>query len=129
MADQQVPQEHAAEQAEAMPPALAPGQKYCSTCGNVLAQAAEICPRCGVRQPGGASGYHTTKSRISAALLAFFLGGFGAHKFYLGKTAQGFIYLLFFWTLIPPIIAFIEFIMLLVMSDDDFAQKYGQPVR
>ena len=29
------------------------------------------------------------KSRIAAALLAFFLGGFGVHKFYLGKIGQG----------------------------------------
>ncbi|EFL92339.1 TM2 domain-containing hypothetical protein [Candidatus Regiella insecticola LSR1] len=40
----------------------------------------------------------------------FFFGGIGAHKFYLGKIGQGFLYLLFFWTLIPAIIAFIEFI-------------------
>ncbi|ADZ42492.1 putative membrane protein [Yersinia enterocolitica subsp. palearctica 105.5R(r)] len=25
----------------------------------------------------------------------FFLGGFGAHKFYLGKIGQGFLYLIF----------------------------------
>lgn len=65
------------------------------------------------------------KSRISAALFAFFLGGFGAHKFYLGQTGQGIIYLLFFWTLIPALVAFVEFILLLSMSDEKFNQKYG----
>ncbi len=107
---------------------LPPGQKYCTTCGNVLAQAAEICPSCGVRQPGGASGYATEKSRTTAAILAFLLGGLGAHKSYLGQTAAGVLYLLFFWTLVPFFIAFVEFIILLTMSDDAFARKYGRPV-
>lgn len=65
------------------------------------------------------------KSRIAAALLAFFLGGFGVHKFYLGRVGWGIIYLIFFWTFIPAIIAFIEFIIYLCTSDEDFAKKYG----
>jgi len=65
------------------------------------------------------------KSRIAAALLAFFLGGFGVHKFYLGKIGQGFLYLIFCWTFIPSFIAFIEFILYLCQSDEDFARKYG----
>lgn len=65
------------------------------------------------------------KSRIAAALLAFFLGGFGVHKFYLGRVAAGFLYLIFFWTFIPAIIAFIEFIIYLTMTDEAFAAKYG----
>ena len=35
------------------------------------------------------------KSKTTAVLLAFFLGGLGLHKFYLGKTFQGFLYLIF----------------------------------
>lgn len=34
------------------------------------------------------------KSKIAAALLAFFLGGFGVHDFYLGNKRNGFIKLL-----------------------------------
>ena len=37
--------------------------------------------------PGAAYGYE--KSNVVAALLAFFLGGFGAHKFYLGYNTEG----------------------------------------
>lgn len=71
--------------------------------------------------------------KIPAALLAFFLGAFGAHKFYLGYNAQGIIMLLVFlfgWILlgIPSIIicvvAFIEFIIYLTKSDEDFEQTY-----
>ena len=65
-----------------------------------------------------------TKSKTTAALLAFFLGGLGAHKFYLGKTAQGVLYLLFCWTFIPSIVAFIEFLIYITTSDADFARKY-----
>ncbi|RYY79030.1 MAG: TM2 domain-containing protein [Moraxellaceae bacterium] len=65
------------------------------------------------------------KSRIVAAVLAFFLGGFGIHKFYLGQIGWGIIYLIFFWTFIPAIAAFVEFIIYLCTSDEDFARKYG----
>ena len=48
------------------------------------------------------------KSTTVGVLLALFLGGFGAHRFYLNKIVSGVIYALFFWTFIPAIIALIE---------------------
>lgn len=104
-------------------------EKFCGDCGEVIKIKAEICPKCGVRQlpvpsvlgvsaPNG-------KNKIVAALLAFFLGGFGAHKFYLGQVGLGILYLIFFWTMIPFIVAFIEFILFLVMSDQEFNRKFG----
>jgi TM2 domain-containing membrane protein YozV len=66
-----------------------------------------------------------SKSRIAAALLAFFLGAFGLHKFYLGKVFQGLLYLLLSWTGIPLIIAWIEGACYLLMSDYQFARRYG----
>jgi len=65
------------------------------------------------------------KSRVVAIILAFFLGGLGIHKFYLGRIGWGIIYLIFCWTFIPSLIAFIEFIIYLCTSDEDFAKKYG----
>ena len=103
-------------------------EKYCSDCGSAIKAKAEICPKCGVRQMSSSALGATSpngKSRIAAALFAFFLGGFGVHKFYLGKVGMGLLYLIFFWTLIPAVVAFIEFILLLVMSDDEFNRKFG----
>lgn len=93
---------------------------FCRGCGKEIHETARNCPHCGATNsmPG-------SKNRIAAALLAFFLGAFGVHKFYLGKIGQGFLYLLFCWTFIPSIVAFVEFIIYLCMSDEDFARKYG----
>lgn len=66
-----------------------------------------------------------TKSRMSAALLAFTLGWAGGHKFYLGQSGQGILYLLFFWTGLPLIISIAEGIAYLFTSDHIFARKYG----
>lgn len=93
---------------------------FCRGCGKEIHKEAVACPGCGAPQTATGS-----KSRITAALLAFFFGGFGVHKFYLGKTGQGILYLLFCWTFIPSIIAFIEFIIYLCNSDKEFARKYG----
>ncbi|MCD7710766.1 MAG: NINE protein [Porphyromonadaceae bacterium] len=64
------------------------------------------------------------KKRSTAAILAFLLGGLGIHKFYLGKKI-GILYLLFCWTLVPSIIAFIEFVLYLCMDDKTFNEKYN----
>lgn len=68
------------------------------------------------------------KSKGMAFLLAFFLGGIGAHKFYLGKMGTGVLYLLFCWTFIPTLIAFFEAIGYLLTSDDDWAKGWGKAV-
>ena len=98
--------------------------KYCLGCANELHISAANCPKCGARQAGG-FGQVGEKSRVAAILLAFFLGGFGVHKFYLGRIGAGVLYLLFFWTFIPAIIAFVEMIIYITMSDEAFAAKYG----
>ena len=48
------------------------------------------------------------KSVSTYALLAFFLGGLGAHKFYFGQIGIGVLYAIFVWTFIPSIVALIE---------------------
>ncbi len=70
-------------------------------------------------------GFVCTKSKVTAGILAILLGGIGAHKFYLGQWAQGFMYLLFSWTLIPAVIGVIEGVMYFVSSEADFARRHG----
>lgn len=66
------------------------------------------------------------KSKLASALLAIFLGDFGAHKFYLGRPGMGILYLLFFWTGIPAVIGIIEGIIYLLQSEETFQEKHGR---
>jgi TM2 domain-containing membrane protein YozV len=65
------------------------------------------------------------RNRTAALLICFFAGGFGIHKFYLGKNVEGVIYLIFSWTLIPGLIAFFEFLGLCFMSDREFDARFN----
>ena len=84
---------------------------------------------------GGAT--DSGKNKTTAGLLAIFLGGWGIHKFYLGYTVPGIIFLLIntvgfaiTWMLlwIPNfavgIIVFIEGIIYLTKTDEEFEQTY-----
>lgn len=114
-------------------PLKALDEKFCTECGGIIKIKAEICPKCGVRQvaTGANFGDGLTKtapngrSKLAAVLFALLLGGLGIHKFYLGRIGQGVLYLIFCWTFIPSIISFIEGILYLVMSEQEFNQKYG----
>jgi len=72
------------------------------------------------------------KNKVVAALLAFFLGVLGIHKFYLGRTTAGVIMLLggtLGWLLVVPgavvaVIAFVECIIYLVTPDEEFERRY-----
>lgn len=68
----------------------------------------------------------TEKSKTAATLFAFFLGGLGGHKFYLGAHGWGVLYLLFSWTYIPLILAIIETVRYIVLTEDEFNEKYAQ---
>lgn len=112
---------------------VGPNKKHCYACATVLDVRAELCPKCGVRQPVLAGsmpptqalvGAPSTRSKTAAGLFALFLGGIGIHKFYLGRVAAGVLYILFCWTLIPSFIAFIEALLLFGMNDAEFARKY-----
>ena len=79
-----------------------------------------------------------TSSRMVAGLLALLLGGLGIHKFYLGYKNEGIILLavagsgiLFsfllvglLWVWIPAMVGFIEGIIYLTKTDDEFERTY-----
>ena len=73
------------------------------------------------------------KSRGIAALLAIFLGAFGIHYFYLGKTTPGVVFLVatliscFILSAVTGIVALIQGILMLCMSQQDFENKYVNP--
>jgi TM2 domain-containing membrane protein YozV/cold shock CspA family protein len=77
-------------------------------------------------------GLSDAKNRIAAALLAWFLGWLGIHKFYLGKNSAGLIMMLcgtVGWLLVLPgmaicLVALIEAIIYLTKSDQQFYQDY-----
>jgi len=68
------------------------------------------------------------KNRSTAGILALFLGGLGVHKFYLGEGGKGILYLVFFWTYIPALIALVEAVILFTMTDGDFNAKYNRGI-
>lgn len=141
--------------APAGPSAQRPG-KYCAACGQLIDAMAEICPKCGVRQhvgapaypPAGPHVYQSTvmvtsgKNKIVAAVLAFFLGMLGVHRFYLGDTGYGvamlaitivsffltFVVIGLFGLIAMGLWSFIDFVRYLVMDDMTFNARYNQPV-
>jgi TM2 domain-containing membrane protein YozV len=66
---------------------------FCSACGKQIHQSAATCPGCGAAQntrptaapPPAIVAAATDKRILPAFLLCFFLGVFGAHRFYVGK--------------------------------------------
>lgn len=84
-----------------------------------------------IYQEPGSTG--DSSKKLTAALLALFLGAFGAHKFFLGYKTQGIIMLVVFIfgfifvgipSMIVGFIAFIEFILYLTKSDEEFEKTY-----
>ncbi len=78
------------------------------------------------------------KSKWVAALLAFFFGVFGVHRFYLEQRLYGILFLVMFFLgmisdveqfiAIPAIVGFIDFIAFLVMPRDTFNAKYNAEI-
>ncbi len=77
------------------------------------------------------------KNKVAAGLLAIFLGGLGIHKFYLGFTGPGLVFLLintvgfavtwlflFIPNIVVSIIAFVEGIIYLTKTDEEFEELY-----
>lgn len=109
------------------------GTNYCGNCGTELQPGAAVCMSCGFSvNTSNTSSIPGAKSKIAAALLAFFLGGLGIHNFYLGYNGKAIAQLsvflvcvlisviscgfLAFVCFIPSIWALIDFILILCGS-------------
>ncbi|MBD9485303.1 NINE protein [Pseudomonas sp. PDM14] len=97
---------------------LLPQTVYCRYCAAQIGPTENICPACSASQNLNA------KSKIAAGLLAIFLGGFGIHRFYLGQW-WGLFYLLFYWSGVPMLIAWVEAIVFFCTSKARWQAKYG----
>ena len=113
---------------------------FCKNCGKEIEDGAKFCPSCGATQEVAnhehsspapvprwegadeAKGKSSSKSRLIAALLAFFLGWLGIHRFYVGKVGTGILQILTCWCFIGEIWALIDFIFILC---GNFKDKQG----
>ncbi|TXS93015.1 NINE protein [Parahaliea maris] len=96
--------------------------KNCQSCGGQLEQTLDQCPSCGAIQESFA---YTSKT--AAAVLAFFGGNFGLHRFYLGQW-WGVLYLLLFWTYIPALVGIIEAIVFSLRDQQTWNAQYNKGI-
>lgn len=98
---------------------------FCQNCGAEINDKAVVCVKCGCAVNGVKINQEVeSKEWLIVLLLCFFLGYFGVHRFYVGKTGTGVAQLLTcggcgIWALI-------DFIMILVGS---FTDAKGNPIK
>lgn len=107
---------------------------FCNKCGTSIPEGATACEKCGTSivvdnkvvghvqfpQPTAVS----DRKKGTAALLCFFFGGLGSHRFYTGKVGSGVGMIFTFGGL--GIWTFIDFITILC---GNFKDKYGLPLK
>ena len=76
-------------------------EKFCSHCGEAIAVKAEICPKCGVRQPVIETALAESTLRTATVLAAIlgFIGFMGIGHMYAGNVGRGIALLLGGWVL------------------------------
>lgn len=100
---------------------------FCPECGIKVQEDARFCHNCGkslYREYPGDGGY--AKDKTIAGIFAILLGSLGIHYFYLGKITAGILTIILscctcgIWSLLM----FIQGIMMLVMPETEFREKY-----
>ncbi len=89
---------------------------FCAKCGKEINDEAVVCVNCGCTvKPVYTKG---EKTFVAALLLCLFLGGFGAHRFYVGKTGTAILQLLltlsFFLCWVTAIWVLVDLIMIII---------------
>jgi TM2 domain-containing membrane protein YozV/DNA-directed RNA polymerase subunit M/transcription elongation factor TFIIS len=111
------------------PPA---GKKYCTRCGAEMPRREKYCPECDTRQPEDRDPElaDANSKKVAAGICGLLFGAFGVHKFILGYTTAGVIMLLvslltcFIGYPVMHVIGFVEGIIYLTKSDEDFRRVY-----
>jgi TM2 domain-containing membrane protein YozV len=99
---------------------------FCRGCGKPIHSSAPTCPHCGAPQGYAPSATDSPKNRVTAGVLALLLGGVGIHKFYTGSWGWGIVYIVLCWTFVPGIVALVEGIRYLTLSQTEFQHKAAQ---
>mgnify|MGYP003958740539 FL=1 len=113
---------------------------HCPNCGSETNEEQIICVKCGVSLDAKKSKVNLSGNKFQktvwfnresirlknyAAVMALVGGALGIHKFYHGSWGWGIVFIAFIWTFIPGVIGFIEGIMLFLMDEDKYNQKYN----
>lgn len=92
---------------------------FCQNCGKEIDDKAVVCVHCGCATNNTLSTSTENKSWSATLLLCLFLGGLGAHRFYVGKNSSAIaillLNLLLGWLIIPLIITGLWVIIDLIM--------------
>ena len=110
------------------------GKPFCAEC-LVTVGGKNYCRDC-VAELAGKQTEQTLppqKSMFTAVLLAIFLGGLGIHRFYVGKTGTGLVYLLIDlllgWLVVPlVVIGFCVIVDIVTICTGKFTDAYGRPL-
>lgn len=110
---QWVPAYTVPELMEIMPPAGAP-------------DAPTTAPGCATPPTAPAAAPETSGKRVTAGVLAILLGGLGIHYFIVNKIPAGLITILLTFVTcgLWPILTFVQGILMLTMTDQQFDEKY-----
>ena len=105
---------------------------FCRMCGSEIEYGINFCPKCGAAQNDSIrpsiknrNPNESERSRLIACLLAFFVGGLGIHRFYVGKIGTGILQILLTCCFgIGYIWALIDFILIVCGNFKDIDGKY-----
>jgi hypothetical protein len=96
---------------------------HCRDCGKKISDRADFCPHCGARAGAISKGW-------VALLLAWFLGLFGAHRFYVRKTGSAITMLILSFTIVGLLVTGIwNLIDMIIIISGNFTDAQGNKIK